>query len=112
MHPQTLEPYRLLEGVADAQIGPLGDGHVGDVHAVQQNLAAGGLVDARNDLGQRGLAAAVGAGDGNEAILHGQADVMQDLLVIVGLKTDVFQFKHIFLRKNRFIAYSTTFYRI
>ena len=62
---------------------------MGDIYAVQQDLAAGGLVDASDHLGQRGLAAAVGAGDGYKTVLHGQADIAQDLFIVVGLKADV-----------------------
>ena len=87
--PQPLEAHRLLEGVTQAQVGAVGDGHVGNVHAVQQNLAAGGLVDTGNDFGQRGFAAAVGAGDGHKTVLHSQADIPQNLFIVVGLKADM-----------------------
>ena len=51
---------------------------IGDINTVQQNLAAGGLVDTGNDFGQRGFAAAVGAGDGYKTLLYGKADDSAD----------------------------------
>ena len=80
-HGQALEANRLLKGEADAPAGALGDGERGNVLAVEQNLALGGAQDAGNHLGQRGFAAAVGAGDRDEALVDGQVDMLQDLLV-------------------------------
>ena len=37
LHRQALEAHRLLEGEADALLGPLGDVQIGDVLPVQQN---------------------------------------------------------------------------
>lgn len=61
----------LLETVADALLGALGDGQVGDVLAVQQDLAARRALDAHDELGQRRLAPAVRAGDNREAARRG-----------------------------------------
>ena len=43
-HPQALKPGGLLEAVADAPLGPVADGQVGDVLPVPKNLPAGGLI--------------------------------------------------------------------
>src|SRR5699024_737979 len=50
--PQPLEPGGLLEAVADAQLGPLGDGQAGDVGAVPQDLPPCGLDQAHDGPGQ------------------------------------------------------------
>ena len=68
LHRQALEPHRLLEGKADAPPGPLGDGQSGDILPVKKNFSLGGSVDASDHLGQGGLSAAVGAGDGHKAL--------------------------------------------
>ena len=70
----------LARGVAD--------GHAGNIRAVKEDPAAGGLVDAHNDLGEGGFAAAVGPGDCNKAILQSQTDVPENLLALC-LETDV-----------------------
>ena len=49
----------------------------------------GGGENAGDDLGQGGLAAAVGAGDGHKTVLHSQADIPQNLFIVVGLKADM-----------------------
>ena len=92
LDPQPLEAHGLLEGIAQAQVGSLGDGHVGNINTVQQDLTAGGLIDARDDLGQRGFAAAVGAGDGYKTLLYGKTHIVQDLFIVVGFIPDVTQF--------------------
>ena len=74
---QPLEPGGLLEAVADAQTGPLRDSQVRDILTVPQNLAAGGLHQTHDDLGQGGLAAAVGTGEHHQSVVvDGQGDVV------------------------------------
>ena len=82
LHRQALEAHRLLKGKADAPVGPLGDVQAGDVLPIQQDPPAGGGVDAGDDLGQGGLAAAVGTGNGHKPLVNGQIDVPQDALVL------------------------------
>ena len=82
LHRQALKAHRLLKGKADALPGPLGDAQAGDVLSVQDDAALGGDQDTGDDLGQGGLAAAVGAGDGHKALVDGQVDVPQDLFVL------------------------------
>ena len=62
---------------------------MGDIHAVQQDLTGGGLINTGNDLRQRGFAAAVGSGDSDKALLHGQVDIVQDLFIVGGFKADM-----------------------
>src|SRR5699024_6608813 len=81
-HLDALEADRLLEGIADALVGPLGDAHLGDVLAVEQDAAGGGLFNAGDQLGKGGFAAAVGAGDGHKAPGgDGERDIPDDLLL-------------------------------
>ena len=81
-HLDALEPDRLLEGVADAPVGAVGDAHMGDVLAVKEDAAGGGLLDAGDQLGKGGFAAAVGAGDGHEPPGgDGEGDVPDDLFL-------------------------------
>ncbi len=75
----ALEADGLLEGKADALACALGDGQVGDVLTVQNDLPLGGGDDARDDLGERGFAASVGAGDGHEAFVDGEVDIGEDV---------------------------------
>ena len=78
--PHALEPGGLLEAVADAALGPLGDGEGGDVLPVPEDLSAGGDGQAHDGLGQGGLAAAVGAGDHHELVVRdGERDVVEDV---------------------------------
>ena len=85
LYRQALEAHRLLEGKADAPLGPLGNVQVGDVLPVQQDAAGGGLIDAGDDLSHGGLTAPVGAGDGHKALVDGQIDIPQDALVVAVL---------------------------
>ena len=98
-HPQPLEPGGLLEPIADPQLGPFGDGQAGNIRAVPDNLAAGGLGQAHDGLGQGGLAAAVGAGDDDKLIVfNGQVDAPEDFClhsVVLHLIGKSFQFQHI-----------------
>ena len=71
----ALEADGLLESEGDALLGTLGDGQLGDVLAVQNDLPRGRGDDARDDLGEGGFTASVGARNGHEAILNGQIDV-------------------------------------
>ena len=65
----AFEADRLLEGETDARLCALCDVFVCDILAVQQNAAGCGLFNAGDDLGECGLAAAVGAGNNNEFIV-------------------------------------------
>ena len=80
--PESLEPDRLLEREADALPGPLRDGKIRYILAIQQDTAGIGRDNAHDDLEQGRFAAAVGACDGNKVIIQSQIDVLQDLLVI------------------------------
>ena len=76
-HLHSLEAGRLLKAVTDALAGPLGDVQAVDALAVQPDLAGGGRLNAHNDPGQCGLAAAVGAGDDHQlAVRHGKINVI------------------------------------
>ena len=100
-------PERLIVGglVAVAEVagdraaeeeGPLGDDpdalpevlarHLADVHAVHQQRPAGHVVEARDQVDQRGLAAAGRAHDGGRlAGLGGERDVVQHRLLRAGV---------------------------
>ena len=104
MDGDALEAGRLLEAVADALFGPLGDGQARDILAVIEDLAAGGLHQTHDDLGQRGLAAAVGAGEHHQAMVgNGDGDILDDIHVTLRRGHaigNMFQFQHgIFLLK-------------
>ena len=75
----ALEADGLLEGKADALVGTLGNGQIRNILAVQDDLPRGRGDDTRDDLGKGGLTAAVGAGDGHEAVIDGQIDVGQNI---------------------------------
>ena len=62
----ALEARRLLKAVADAEPSTLGDAKVRDVLTVEEDLAARRRDKAHDDLGERRLAAAVGAGEDDE----------------------------------------------
>ena len=95
-HHQPLEAHRLLEGVADAAFGALGDVQIGDVLAVEQYAPALGPFQTGDDLGQRGLAAAVGAGDDHQRIVrHGQAHALQNALPVRGAPRNILQLQHL-----------------
>ena len=101
LHLHALEAGGLLEAVADAQLRALGDGQLGDVVAVEQNLAARGHFDAHDELGKRGLAAPVGPGDDREAVVgNGERQIVDDALgcaLAAGgghLERDVSEFQH------------------
>ena len=97
-HLQALEAHRLLEREGDAQPRPLGDALIGDVLAVEEDRAGGGLLDAHDQPRQRGLAAAVRPGDDRQlAIGDRKADVPDDLLVlalVADFKGYVFKLQH------------------
>ena len=60
-----------------------------DVLPIDQDAAAGHLVEAGDEVAQGGLAAAVGAGDDNEfCVVNNQIDIFQNLFSICG-KRDV-----------------------
>jgi len=96
--PQALKARGLLEAVADAQLGPLGDGKLGDVLSVPQDLPARGGDQAHDGLGQGGLAAAVGAGDDHKfVVVDGQVDAPENVrlgAVVLHLIGKSFQFQH------------------
>ena len=76
----ALEPGRLLEAVGNALPRPLRNGQAGDVLAVPDDFPGGGGIETHDDLGQTGLAAAVGAGDNDKPMVrHGQGDVLEDV---------------------------------
>ena len=99
--PDALEAHGLLEGVADAELCALGDAEVGDVLAVEPDAAGGGLDYAREQLCEGGLAAAVGAGDGDKALAHLEAHVGQYVLhaavFLAGAVGYVLEFQHIYI---------------
>ena len=95
-HHQPLEAHRLLEGVADAAFGALGDVQIGNVLAVEQYAPALGPFQTGDDLGQRGLAAAVGAGDDHQRVVrHGQAHALQNALPVRGAPRNILQLQHL-----------------
>ena len=59
----ALETGRCLETIADAHASALVDGSCGDVLALKVDAARRGLLDAHDEACERGLTAAVGAGD-------------------------------------------------
>ena len=69
-----------------------------DVLAVEEDLAARRRDKAHDDLGKRGLAAAVGAGKDDElAVGNVDGNVLQDRLLSFGRRDgigDVLQFQH------------------
>ena len=77
---RVVEEQRFLGDQADlaAQVA---QPHVAKRHAVQADRAAGGIGEARDQVGQRALAAAVGADDGH-GLAEGdpQVDVLQHRL--------------------------------
>jgi hypothetical protein len=79
----ALEQHVLLEDKADllvADVGELVVVEVGHAHAVQQILAAGGLVEAADDVHQRGLAAARGPHDRHHlALADGERDAAEGM---------------------------------
>ena len=75
----ALEADGLLEGEGNALVGALGDRQIRDILAVQQDLTRGGGEDTRDDLGEGGLTAAVGACDGHEAVVDDEVYVLEDL---------------------------------
>src|SRR5882757_7397055 len=64
-----LEQLDVLEGAGDAQRGDAVRRHVGDVGAVEAEMARGRLVDAAYQVEDGGLAGAVGADDGEDLAL-------------------------------------------
>ena len=81
----ALEPGRLLEAVADAPAGPLRNGQSRDILAVIKDLAAGGLHQAHDDLGQRGLTAAVGAGKHHQPVVgDGDGNILENVHLSLG----------------------------
>ena len=95
LHRDALEAHGLLEGERDAPPCPLGDGKGCDVLPVEEEFAARRREDARNDLGERALAAAIGARDRHEALVDREGDVVQDALalaVLLHLEADILKF--------------------
>ena len=94
---ESLEPGRLLEAVADAESGPLGDAQMGDVLPVPEDLPLCGGGQAHDDFCQRGFAAAVGAGEYHQpVVIDGERDILQDAQGLVGLLNgiaDMLQFQ-------------------
>ncbi len=97
-HRQPLEAGGLLEAVADAKAGPLCDAKGRDVLSVPEDLAGGGRHQTHDDLGQGGLAAAVGAGEYHQAVVrNGKGDVVQNAQLPVSLPhgvADGLEFQH------------------
>jgi len=97
-HRDSLEAGGLLEGVADAQAGPLVDVEGGDLLPVQEDLPPGGRVDPHDGLGDGGLPATVRACHHvDPVLLQGQADVCEDFdgfLAVVQRDAEVPQFQH------------------
>ena len=85
----------LLEPVADAQPCPLRDGQARHVLTVVEDLPLRGLYQAHDDLGQGGLAAAVGARKYHQLVVGDhQVDVVENIrLALRGgdAVADVFQ---------------------
>ena len=94
----ALEAGRLLEAVADTQLGPLGDRQLRHILPVKEHAAGGRLHQTHNNLGQRCLAAAVGTGEHHQLIVgDGDADILQNMLHTlrrVDTKTNMLQFQH------------------
>ena len=77
---RVLEQLDVLEGACDAERGDAVRRHVGDVGAVEDQLAAGRLVDAAHQVEDGGLAGAVRADDGEDlALLDGEAHAVDRL---------------------------------
>ena len=74
-HRGVLEQLDVLEGAGDAASRRWCGGDAGDVLALENEAAAGRLVDAADEVEDRGLAGAVGADDGEDlALLHVEGD--------------------------------------
>ena len=75
-----------------------GDGQLRHILAVIEDAAGGGLHQTHDDLGQRGLAAAVGAGEHHQLMVgNGDGHVFQNVLLPFGsghAVTDILQFQH------------------
>ena len=86
LHLDALEPDRLLEGEADAQLCPLGDVFVRNVRSVEQNSSGGRLFDSHDQFCKRGFAAAVGARDGDEGVIFkSKIQIPYDFLLSLGI---------------------------
>ena len=100
-HLDALEPGRLLKAVADAELRPLGDRKRRDVLIVPEDRAGRGLYQPHDRPGQRGLPAAVGAGEHGELTVGDrERDMIQNILcpgLIVNGITQIAQFKHVVL---------------
>ena len=68
-HGRILEQLDVLEGAGDAELGDLVRRHLGDVAALEEQLARGRVVEPRDQVEDRGLAGAVGADDGEDLAL-------------------------------------------
>jgi hypothetical protein len=68
-HRGVLEQLDVLEGARDAAPGDLVRGHAGDVLVAEDEPPVGGLVDARDEVEDGGLARAVGPDD-REHLAH------------------------------------------
>ena len=77
----ALEASGLLKAVPDSELGALGDGCVGDVLAVEDDGAGRRLLDAHDELRQRGFAAAVRTGyDRESTVFDRKGKVVDDAL--------------------------------
>ena len=77
-HGHVAEQGQVLEGPADAEIGPVVGLHLGDVTALEQHLPLGGGVAAGDAVEHRGLAGAVGADDRKQlALADAEADMTE-----------------------------------
>ena len=79
---QAFKRNWLLEGIADAEIGAIGDGPVGDILAVEIDAAAVGLDDAADDFHEGAFAAAIGTGDGDKGFVDLEIDIDENIWAI------------------------------
>ena len=99
---RVVEEHRLLGDQPDLA-ADVAEPHVGQGHAVELDHAGGGIGETRNQVGQRALAAAVGADDGDRlaegdpqidlfehrlARLIGEADVLEHQIAVVAVEGD------------------------
>ena len=98
-HREPFETRRLLKSVADAELRALGDAHMSYIRSVIDYLSRGRLLDAHNELCERGFSAAVRSCYDNElAVVKCEADIVDYLKLVVRTtdrEGDIFQFKHI-----------------
>ena len=88
---RVVEQQRLLRDHAEP-LAQVAEPHVADVDAVERDPALDRVVEPRQELHERGLAAAVGADDGHRfAGAHLEPDVVQHLLVRMVIEIDVLE---------------------